>query len=279
MELRISESAHFITLTYTPEEVPLVMQHNAYAVMTLKEKHLTNFFKRLRAHISKDKTLAKRWYKQSEKTQKWSPKLRYFACGEYGFKTQRPHYHIIAYNIPNQYIKDNPINNKQYSEILEEIWTHGQIDIGKVEQGSCHYMTKYHMFPLVEPWQENESREPPFARMSRKPGIGNNYADGQTKNYYLNTTNSFATLKNGAKTPLGRYLKTKIYEEGQEQNNARIQATEYARQQEEEETQFFIKKHLGDIDAAYRDQKEHERKNIISATKRFKRQINKNNKL
>ena len=202
MELRVAESAYFITLTYSPENVPLVIQYGIQKVMSLDKRHITLFLKSLRQYILKDKKEDSRWLKQSEITEKWSSKIRYFISGEYSPGPQRPHYHLILYNLPNDYVKYDPIHRKQYSNILEQIWKHGQIDIGNVERGSAHYMTKYHMFPLIGKWSESDKREKPFATMSRKPGIGNNYIDGNTENYFNRNSNTYATLKNGIKQPL-----------------------------------------------------------------------------
>lgn len=68
-----SRSNHclFVTLTYNQEHLP------AYA--SLDPDGFTRFIKRLR--IKLQRTTGERF--------------RYFACGEYGGKTHRPHYHII----------------------------------------------------------------------------------------------------------------------------------------------------------------------------------------
>jgi len=271
MELRVAESAYFITLTYDPESVPLTIQYNRFTVQTLRREHLKLFLKRLRQRIIKDHGKNIRWLKQSPKTQKWSPRLRLFACGEYGEKTARPHYHLVLFNMPISYIKEDKIHGKLYSTDLESIWGHGRIDIGNVERGSAHYMTKYHMFPLVSPWNNTDAREKPFSSMTRNPGIGYNYAiDGNTKNYYSNTKHSYATLKNGIKTPLGRYLKEKIYTEQEDILANRIQASEYAIKAEKLERDSFAS------EADYLRAKREEHKEGI---KKFKRTNLKNNSL
>ena len=61
----------FVTLTYNNDNLP----YNENAILpTLRKKDLQMFFKRLRSRIDK---------------------IKYFACGEYGDVTQRPHYHMI----------------------------------------------------------------------------------------------------------------------------------------------------------------------------------------
>ena len=70
-ELSTSQKASFVTLTYDDTKLP--------ANQTLVKAHLQNFMKRLRKRIEPEK-------------------LRYYAVGEYGDKTQRPHYHMILFN-------------------------------------------------------------------------------------------------------------------------------------------------------------------------------------
>ena len=273
MELRVAESAYFITLTYAPENIPTVKNFNMYMAMTLDKKDLTLFLKRLRAQILKEYPKSIQYLKKSEKSQKWSPKLRYFACGEYGGKTERPHYHLILYNLPNYWVEKDKIHNILISDQLEKIWKKGIVNIGKVEQGSAHYMTQHHMFPIDERWSENDSRQRPFSTMSKKPGIGINYLDGQTINYFANTKNSYATLKNGIRQSLGRYYKEKIKEAIQNEETIRDMqfiSKQYAQEQEERTRQSFRSE--TDFLAAKRE----EYKNSL---KKFKRNLKKNNKL
>ena len=81
MELRVAESAYFVTLTYDPEHVPYVCDDDGVIYETLVKEDLTLFLKRLRAYILRTEGEDDRWCKKSEKSQKWSPKLRYFAHG------------------------------------------------------------------------------------------------------------------------------------------------------------------------------------------------------
>lgn len=108
----------FLTLTYDKYNVPL---DDAFR-SSLKKSHLQNFFKRLRKNTGK--------------------KIKYFACGEYGDNTKRPHYHAIVLGIGlNKSDKDAVMdawpfcdwNNKQ---ILEQ-------SFGLVEYQSIRYVCNY----------------------------------------------------------------------------------------------------------------------------------------
>lgn len=86
------DGASFITLTYDDEHLP---KDNG-----LHPEELQQFWKRLRINF-------KRQYRE------FAPKLRYFACGEYGSKEEtywspgaekphgRPHFHAIVYGLNN----------------------------------------------------------------------------------------------------------------------------------------------------------------------------------
>ena len=116
--------------------------------------------------------------------------------------------------------------------------------------------------------------------MSRKPGIGSNYTqDGKVKDYFNYTKNSYATLKNGIKSPLGRYLKNKIFEETQAQRAAGLRATQYVREQEAAEWQYYLDKHNGDIIAASIDQNKIKNEQYKESQRMLKRQLKRNNKL
>ncbi|ACZ33198.1 conserved hypothetical protein [Chlamydia pneumoniae LPCoLN] len=70
-EASLYEKNCFLTLTYDDKHLP---QYGS-----LVKLHLQLFLKRLRDRISPHK-------------------IRYFGCGEYGTKLQRPHYHLLIFN-------------------------------------------------------------------------------------------------------------------------------------------------------------------------------------
>ena len=114
-------------------------------------------------------------------------KGRYFFTGEYGGKLGRPHLHGILYGfefadrIPSAKRKGN-----QYwtSDTLSKAWKHGYADLTNVTPQNCMYVTKYHIDKVTGPKSENHYawtnpdtgeihiREPEFALMSLKPGLG-----------------------------------------------------------------------------------------------------------
>jgi len=169
-EEKRSVSAHFLTLTY---ENPPVSESGEYE---LRKEDFQLFMKKFR--------------------QENPHKVRYYAVGEYGTITQRPHYHAIMFNT-------HPVVLNR----LEKIWNHGITHIGDVSTASIHYVTKY----VINKPGEYEGREKPFALMSRRPGIGHDYVN--THRAWHNADMRNFVNVNGIPSRVPRYYKKKLFED------------------------------------------------------------------
>lgn len=106
---------------------------------------------------------------------KLSPqKIRYFACGEYGSKGQRPHFHIILFNYKPSDLKLFK-HEKTYdvfiSKEVSEIWKNGFISVLELNEMSIKYCSKY----LQKFNNYKNKKVKPFIVMSNRPGIGYKY--------------------------------------------------------------------------------------------------------
>ncbi len=113
----------FITLTYNDEHLP--------ENKTLVKKDFQDFIKRLR---------------KPNKELNWYPpnKIRYYHCGEYGEKFERPHYHAILFNCNfSDREKINGHKGLTQSKILTELWGKGHSSIGDVTFQSASYVAGY----------------------------------------------------------------------------------------------------------------------------------------
>jgi hypothetical protein len=175
----VSESAHFVTLTYDTNKVPI--SENGF--MTLQKTDLQKYFKRLR---------------------KLNPdaQIKYYACGEYGGRTMRPHYHIILFNADIHHIEEAWSLDKKML---------GYIHIGSVSDASIGYTLKYMSKGSKIPQHINDDRQKEFALMSK--GLGKNYLSSQMIQYHKNdiVNRMFVNLKGGKKASMPRYFKEKIY--------------------------------------------------------------------
>lgn len=167
-EARLHLCKKFVTLTYaTPH---LKWAHNQ---PQLDKSDLQKWFKRIR---------------------KFGAKIRYYAVGEYGSNTYRPHYHVILFGE----CSDN---------LIRESWPLGQVHIGTVTQASIQYTLGY---IVNKSWKHTHHRVPPFALMSRKPGLGANYMTPQMAAWHKSDRRNYVIL-DGVKRHLPRYYKTKLF--------------------------------------------------------------------
>lgn len=123
-EASLHEDNCFITLTYNPENLP--------PDGSLRKSDFQKFIKRLRKNTG--------------------AKIRYYHCGEYGDKNNRPHYHAIlfGFNFTDWiYLFDSPAGVPIYtSPTLEKIWQKGFVTVGTVTFESAAYVARYVMKKL-----------------------------------------------------------------------------------------------------------------------------------
>lgn len=168
-ELQDHRLSAFLTLTYSDANLP--------AGGVLVKKHMQDFLKRLRKATGGG--------------------IRFFACGEYGDTTQRPHYHAIIFGhdwADKKMYKTTKQGNKLYmSESLNSMWGHGNCWIGAVTADSCGYVARYIMkkvtgdqakdhYERVDPKTGEIYQLPPeYIHMSTRPAIGRNFYEKHKK--------------------------------------------------------------------------------------------------
>ena len=162
--------------------------------MTLEKSDLQKFFKRLR--------------KLNTQT-----KLKYYAVGEYGGKTNRPHYHIILFN-SNE-------NHVELSWALEKKPI-GSIYIGNVQEASIGYTLKYLCKETKIPMHKNDDRNKEFAIMSK--GLGANHLSESMIQWHRNDLENrmYIPIQDNKKIAMPRYYKHKIYSDLERQKIGKI---------------------------------------------------------
>jgi hypothetical protein len=188
----------FVTLTYDNTHIP------ANYSLSIREWQL--FMKKLRKHFAPSK-------------------IRFFACGEYGPKTLRPHYHALLFNCyfqDQKLLKTLPNNQKLYtSEILTSLWSYGLPTIGSVNYQTAGYCARYvvkkwtgkladnHYF-RVSPIDGKQYRVmPEFSVQSRMPGLGTTWFE----KYKSDCFPSDFLMVDGHKVPVPRFYALKLEEE------------------------------------------------------------------
>lgn len=133
-----------------------------------------------------------KWFKRVRKA---GYKFRYYAVGEYGSKTFRPHYHVIMFG-------DVP------EDVIRKAWPLGHAHIGNVTQASINYCLGY--LSHSRTWKMRHHRVRPFTIMSRRPGLGANYLSSAMVAWHKSDRKNYVIL-DGEKRHLPRYYKTKIF--------------------------------------------------------------------
>ena len=137
-EQEYHEHSVFVTLTYDPEHCP----------EQIEKRELQLFFKRVRKELG-------------------TRKIKYYACGEYGEKSKRPHYHAIIFGMSGFGDDKN---------ILKGAWNVGFVYTGSVTHQSCRYVAKYvqKKYNGERRTQEYGDKQPPFQLQSQ--GLGKAFA-------------------------------------------------------------------------------------------------------
>lgn len=189
----------FITLTYDDDHIH-DFGHDIFPGMLYKPD-FQDFMKRLRDHVYRD----------------YNKYLRYFACGEYGSRSARPHYHLIVYSLPLPDIKFFGKTKLGYplytSEYVEKIWQKGYVKIGTVSWDTCAYTARYVLKKATGMSPDDyiaQGLEPEFVTMSRKPGIGALYFDDHYKEIYETDEIFFSSDTGGRKGKPSKYFDRRL---------------------------------------------------------------------
>lgn len=170
-EYKAQKSAIFVTLTYDQRHYP--------SDGSLCKKHVQLFLKRLRKA-------------QNDNA------IRYYAVGEYGSKSGRPHYHLLLFNAKEDLVRKAWCDYKGRPI--------GIVHIGTVTAASVAYCTKY----IIQKDDYPENLEKPFSLMSRAYGIGAHYLTDEMVAWHRADDRNYA-LRWNQKVRLPRFYREKIW--------------------------------------------------------------------
>lgn len=182
--LKIGLQSFLITLTYDEEHLP----------DNLEKKPLQDFIKRFR-HC-------------------FDNRFKYVACGEYGEKFGRPHYHILGLGL-----SDNVVN---VQDNVSKCWQFGFSKVSPVNFQRCAYVAKYCLKAITSPFVVDKDLEltefkrgsvsyltggnKEFFCMSRRPGVGSLYYENHKE---ILNKNMFVS-SGGHKYSLPRYFRSRL---------------------------------------------------------------------
>jgi len=178
----------FLTLTYTDEEV---VKNGG----NVSPRDLQLFIKSLRRKV---------------------PQFRYYAVGEYGPGTLRPHYHLACFGLETCYRGQTDLRKSLCCEqcgLVRKIWGKGAVQLARLEERSAAYVAGYVTKKLTAS-PLPKSLHPEFQRMSLKPGLGHacmhDVADVILR-HYPDCEDVPVVLQHGqTKHPLGKYLRRSL---------------------------------------------------------------------
>ena len=170
----------FVTLTYNNYNLP--------AKGTLVKRDVQLFLKRLRKHFC-------------------DQKIRFYMCGEYGEKLQRPHYHLILFNLQfpdKKLFKFNRGYPLYTSDTLSRLWPFGFHTIGDVTFETCAYTARYILKKVNGDLASDhyQGRLPEYTCMSRKPGIAHDWYETWKDDVY---PHDYVIIRDGIKCRPPRY--------------------------------------------------------------------------
>lgn len=186
----------FVTLTYDDEHYP--------EGGSLSPSDLRNYLKRLRFALA-------------------PKRIRYFAAGEYGDKSDHPHYHLALFGTPScrNGVTRVSRTGKECCDVCtlhRNTWGKGHTFLGSLTDQSAAYIVGYVVKKTLNPKGEEElaGRHPEFARMSNRPGLGAGIADEIASTILEHRLEDVIedvplAIRTGQRImPLGKYLRRRL---------------------------------------------------------------------
>lgn len=178
LEAAVSPAASFVTLTYDEEHVP--------DGGSLFPRDLQLWLKRFREAVGP---------------------CRFFAVGEYGDQSWRPHYHVALYG-----------HDRGCGGEVVKTWGKGFVEVGDLTVHSAQYVAGYTVKKMtqVDDVRLPVGYYPEFSRMSRRPGIGAAAAVDMARalsGVAFGTDVPSVVRSYGRSLPLGRYMRERLRKE------------------------------------------------------------------
>lgn len=200
LENQLWPSSVFLTLTYSDDKLP-----KDYSV---SPEDVKQFMYRLRKAYRK----------------KTRQNLKFYLVGEYGEKTQRPHYHLALFNYPQcinpnkNYFKKQKFQECkcEHCSLISKAWGNGHIFSGTITADSATYVAQYVTKKMTKASDPRlMGRHPEFSRQSNRPALGAVFIDKmaeQLTRYGKTSKDDLPRLLShgGKRLPLGRYLSERL---------------------------------------------------------------------
>lgn len=202
-ESKKHKSSLFITLTYDEICIP--------KDGSLNTEDITLFLKKVRSHFKYHHGKTGIKYLQAGEygraCKNCGNHFKRCRCGNYVEGIGRPHHHVCLFGVDfNDKKLSEKTTNMNYplyeSGTLDRLWSKGIAVIGELNSKTAAYTASYitKRMGVEEDIYDGKMRE--YATMSRRPGIGHDYAQKNMKDFMKN---DFAVLDKGKKCKIPRY--------------------------------------------------------------------------
>lgn len=188
----------FVTMTYSPDHVDELRSTVDGCTLSLHQPESG------KDHLQKfNNAVRKKW------DEKYGHQgIRFYACGEYGDESGRPHYHEILFNLPidPSLLKvhfTNDFGDKYYvcDELFRSWGSKGHVLLSEANWTNCAYVARYIMKKLngdlgVDKYDKFGIKAP-FTRQSRMPGIGASFYKNVCDYFDTSALQYFVDPENG----------------------------------------------------------------------------------
>lgn len=183
------DSCHFITLTISDDHIDSIGDEQSSKRGEIPSLHV------LRPVVDPDTGLVTAWshslckrdlqlFLKRLRRQHPDDRIRFFACGEYGSDSARPHYHLIVFGLHLDlddlkfYKKSKLGYDYKNSNSIEKIWPYGYNVVAPVTWESCCYVARYMMKKIKGEGKyiyDKFNLQEPYTVCSRRPGLASQY--------------------------------------------------------------------------------------------------------
>lgn len=183
-ELFHSSNSHFFTLTFDDD-------HLVYDIKERKPVALLDFVSKFMENV------------KSKLFRKQKNPLKYFVVSEYGPKTQRPHFHMLLFNLPLSVDL----------RTIENLWYHGNIKVDTINGARIGYVTKY-CLSKIDPdlWCIDDAGYRPQMRCSKNLGAGLLDDPTLVRQYRVSLLNDGYISNDKFRVPVSRYYKDRLFD-------------------------------------------------------------------
>lgn len=216
----------------------LCHSQNSFLTLTIEDKNLTlvSSVATRNVHSSLDPDSLKNFLKRM-RTALAPVRVRFFAVGEYGDTSFRPHYHVCLFGYQSCLrgrtvrkigtTEPDWANCCRQCELVGRKWGLGNVDLGELNPSTASYCAEYTTKKMTKKDDARlDGRYPEFSRMSRQNGgIGSDamweVASSMLRFNLDERADVPSALNHGKRQlPLGRYLQGRLREMNGKEKNA-----------------------------------------------------------